>query len=204
MIPPPTRKIACRLTVTYAGFSGESVLLEALYKRGMAQPQIAPNLHAGDGLLMAWHHEPIAPWQTEAWLAEMRRALRPNQYLRMIENRFVTSEVAFVDHGQRGTPASIPSMRRCWATRRCRSGSASTPASSTTAPRSFLAPGIRSAQRVRLITHRVFQPTPDEPLDFEATIEATLLDLQKRFQVRKVLFDPWQMQAVAQRLTRQG
>src|SRR4029077_2525108 len=27
MVPPPTRKIACRLTVTYAGFSGESVLL---------------------------------------------------------------------------------------------------------------------------------------------------------------------------------
>jgi hypothetical protein len=35
MVPPPTRKIACRLTVTYAGFTGESVLLEALYKRGL-------------------------------------------------------------------------------------------------------------------------------------------------------------------------
>jgi hypothetical protein len=28
--------------VTYAGFSAESVLLEELYKRGLAQPQIAP------------------------------------------------------------------------------------------------------------------------------------------------------------------
>jgi hypothetical protein len=45
MVPPPTRKIACRLTVTYAGFSGESVLLEELYKRGLAQPEVAPNLH---------------------------------------------------------------------------------------------------------------------------------------------------------------
>ena len=34
MIPPPTRKIACRLTVTYAGFEGESILLHELYKRG--------------------------------------------------------------------------------------------------------------------------------------------------------------------------
>ena len=93
MIPPPTRKIACRLTVSYAGFSGESVLLETLYKRGLAQPQVGPSLYAGDGMLMAWHHEPIAPWQTESWLAEMRRSLRPNQFLRMIENRFVTSEV---------------------------------------------------------------------------------------------------------------
>jgi len=27
----------------------------------------------GDGLLMAWHHTPLAPWQTEKWLADMRR-----------------------------------------------------------------------------------------------------------------------------------
>ena len=96
MIPPPTRKFSVRLTTTYAGFTGESVLLEELYNRGMAQPEIAPSLYAGDGLLMAWHHKPIAPWQTEDWLNEMRRSLRPNQYLRMIENRFVSSENVFV------------------------------------------------------------------------------------------------------------
>ena len=55
MVPPPTRKIACQLIVTYAGFSGESVLLEELYKRGLAQPEVAPNLRAGDGLLMFWY-----------------------------------------------------------------------------------------------------------------------------------------------------
>lgn len=53
MVPPPTRKIACRLTVTYAGFSGESVLLEELHKRGLAQPLVGTDLYAGDGLLMA-------------------------------------------------------------------------------------------------------------------------------------------------------
>ena len=97
MVPPPTRKIACRLVTTYAGFSGESVLLEELYRRGLKQPQVAPCLYAGDGLLMAWHHQPIAPWQTEKWIADARRSLRPNQFLRMIENQFVTSESSFID-----------------------------------------------------------------------------------------------------------
>ena len=46
---------------------------------------------------MAWHHEPVAFWQTDSWLTDMRRSLRPNQYLRMIENRFVTTESSFVD-----------------------------------------------------------------------------------------------------------
>ena len=39
MMPVPTRKISCRLVTTYAGFEGESELLEELYKRGLAQPQ---------------------------------------------------------------------------------------------------------------------------------------------------------------------
>ena len=40
MVPPPTRKIACRLTVTYAGFEGKSELLQELYERGKAQPEV--------------------------------------------------------------------------------------------------------------------------------------------------------------------
>ena len=80
LVPPPTRKIACRLTTTYAGFENESQLLEELYRRGLQQPLVGTDLHAGDGLLMFWSHAPIAPWQDERWLAEMRRSLRPNAY----------------------------------------------------------------------------------------------------------------------------
>ena len=97
MITSPARKISCRLTTTYAGFSGESVLLEELYKRGTALPEIAPSLRAGDGMLFAWHTLPVAPWQDERWLAEMRRSLRPSAYARMITNEFVSSESRFVD-----------------------------------------------------------------------------------------------------------
>jgi hypothetical protein len=97
MVPPPTRKIGCRLTVTYAGFSSESLLLEELHKRGKSLPQLGKDLYAGDGLLMFWSHEPIAPWQDEAWLASMRNTLRPSAYARMVLNEFASSESAFVD-----------------------------------------------------------------------------------------------------------
>ena len=62
----------------------------------------------------------------------------------------------------------------------------------------------RAAQMVQLCTHRIFQPTPDKPLDFELTIESYLLDLARRFQVRVVRFDPYQMQSTAQRLAKAG
>jgi len=59
-------------------------------------------------------------------------------------------------------------------------------------------------KRARLIWHRVFQPSPKEPLDFEATIETSLLELRERFQVREIKYDPYQLVAVAQRLQRHG
>ena len=203
MIPPPTRKIAARLTVTYAGFSGESHLLEELYKRGMSQPEVAPNLHAGDGILMFWSHEPVAPWQTQAWLADMRRSLRPNQYLRMIENRFVTSESSFIDLaawdacvdpdiGRVVNDRSLP----VWV-----GVDASVKHDST----AICAVAFdRQTQRVRLVAHSVFQPTAKEHMDFETTIEPTLLDLRRRFHVVKVLADPYQMINSIQRLARAG
>ena len=203
LIPPPTRKIACRLTTTYAGFAGESQLLETLYKRGQTQPEVAPGLHAGDGLLMAWHHQPIAPWQSDSWLAEMRRSLRPNQFSRMIENRFVTSESSFISLAAWDScvdPKAIPVLiDRSLPIHIGIDASAKHDSTAIVA-----CSWDRATQRVRLVWHRTFQPSPDDPLDFEASIEGTILDLNKRYRIVKVLFDPWQMLALSQRLAKQG
>jgi phage terminase large subunit-like protein len=203
MVPVPTRKVSCRLVTTYAGFEGESVLLESLYKRGLSQPQVAPSLYAGDGLLMAWHHEPCAPWQDERWLADMRRTLRPNQYLRMVENRFVTSETSFIDMAwwdrcvdSNLTPVAFDRALAIYIGIDASVKHDSTAVVATT--------WDKTAQRCRLVWHNVFQPTPEQPLDFEATIETAVLELRKRFHLRKVLYDPYQMAASAQRLTRAG
>jgi Terminase large subunit, ATPase domain len=203
LIPPPTRKIACRLTTTYAGFENESQLLEELYRRGLQQPLVGTDLYGGDGLLMFWSHVPIAPWQDERWLAEMQRSLRPNAYARMIENCFVSSESTFVDmswYDQCVLPSAAPIMADPDL-----SISVAVDASVKHDSSAIVATSWdKKSQVVRLVFHRIYQPAPDDPLDFEATIEATVLDLRKRFRVRKVLFDPYQMVASAQRLARQG
>jgi phage terminase large subunit-like protein len=203
MVPPPTRKIACRLTTTYAGFEGESELLEELYKRGLAQPQIGNDLHAGDGLLMFWSHVPVAPWQSVEWIEQMRRQLRPNAFLRMIENRFVSTESTFVD------PEWID---RCidpvWSpvisnkTLPVYVGvDASVKKDSTAIAAMFF---DRDVNKVRLVAHRIFQPTNAEPLNFEATVERTIRELCGRFLVRGIYYDPYQLASVAQRLATAG
>jgi phage terminase large subunit-like protein len=201
MVPPPTRKIACRFTVTYAGFQGESELLEELYKRGLAQLLVGPDLHAGDGLLCFWTHSPVAPWQDEAWLAQMRKQLRPNAYLRLIENRFVGSESTFIEMAWWDTcvdadlsPVIADRSLPVWI-----GVDASVKRDST----AIVAVTMKDG-KVRLVAHRIFQPSPDDPLDFENTIETTVKDLHARFRVRGVRYDPYQMQSTAQRLTRAG
>jgi hypothetical protein len=96
MIPVPTRKVSVRLTVTYAGFEGESKLLEDLYRRGLNGEEVAPSLYKQPGLLMYWAHEPVAPWQTQQWVEQMRQQHRPNAFLRHVYNQWVTSESSFI------------------------------------------------------------------------------------------------------------
>jgi len=199
LIPPPTRKIACRLTVTYAGFEGESVLLEELCKRGLEQPEVGPYLNAGNGLLMFWSHEPIAPWQTPQWIEQMRRSLRPNQFLRMIENKFVTTENTFVDL-EWWDACVDPALQPVLADKTIPAWIAVDASTKSDTTAIVAVTFDNKLQKVRLLAHKIFRPTANQPLDFEATIEATIKDYCRRFGVRTVVFDPWQMQAVAQRL----
>jgi hypothetical protein len=60
------------------------------------------------------------------------------------------------------------------------------------------------AQKVRLVAHRMFQPSPSDPLSFDSAIVATVRDLCRRFNVVQCLFDPHQMVAVSQQLQRAG
>ena len=200
---PPTRKIACRLTVSYAGYEGESELLEEIYKRGLKQPCVGDSLYAGDGLLMAWHHKPIAPWQTPEWIEQMRSALRPNAFLRLIENRFVSSESIFIGMDE-WDACTDPNLTPVVADRNLPVWvglDASTKHDSTAI---VAVTWDDKAKRVRMVAHRVFQPTPDRPLDFEATVETTVRDFRARFSVKAIFFDPYQMAATAQRLTAAG
>jgi phage terminase large subunit-like protein len=133
----------------------------------------------------------------------MRRSLRPNQFLRMIENRFVSGEASFVPMAawDRCVNADFGMLAADKATRFYVGVDASTKHDSS----AIVGVTFDKKQQVaRLAFHRIFQPSPEQPLDFEHTIEATLLDLHKRFAIVKILFDPFQMMSSSQRLTKAG
>ncbi len=62
-----------------------------------------------------------------------------------------------------------------------------------------LAQQAESTPEVCLVNHRIFRPE-GETLDFEATIERTLYEWSVKYTICGVLFDPYQMISLAQRV----
>lgn len=205
--PVPTRTNSVQLFSGYAGFQDESDLWERLYKRGLTGEPI-PDLedlpcYRDGNLFMFWSHEPRQPWQTEAYYDRQRASLRPNAFLRMHGNEWVSTEEAFVEIGW-------------WD--RCVDGDHRPLLPTKEIPLTIgIDVGIkhdsaavvachydRQAGKVVLANHRIWQPSPQEPLDIEGTIETHLVSLWENYRVRKVYYDPYQFHRSAQTLTSEG
>jgi phage terminase large subunit-like protein len=203
MVPVPTRRVSVRLTVTYAGFEGESKLLEDLYRSGLKGEEVAPSLYRQPGLLMYWSHDPVAPWQTPAWIAQMRRQLRLNAFLRMVENRFVSGEEAFIPV-EWWDRAATERRLSALVDKRLQVVLGVDAALKRDTAAVVACSWEHSDKRVRLVDHRIFTPTKGETLDLEATLEDTVRTFAGRFRVKEVRYDPWQFQRSAQTLARAG
>jgi hypothetical protein len=55
-----------------------------------------------------------------------------------------------------------------------------------------------------LVAHKIVVPTDGRDIDFEATVEQTILDWKRRYSIVCVRFDPYSMIPSAQRLLREG
>ena len=200
--PTPTRRPSVRMVTSYAGFTGESVLLENLVKRGQAGKEIAKDLYAQPGMIAFISHERIAPWQSEKWLEEARQSTRPSAFMRQYRNEFTSGETGFVDmedYDRCVDPAASPTLKDPHLCVFLGLDGSYQHDSTAVAAVAFDA----KEQKVRLVAHRIFTPTPDEPVDF-ASVEAELLDMRRRFAVQAIFFDPYQLAFLSQRMIELG
>jgi phage terminase large subunit-like protein len=203
MTPVPTRRNSIRIITTYAGFEGESALLRELYLAGVG-PEEHPDgkaerihetlplyLNRQARLLVYWDHEPRMPWQTSAYYATQKATLRPNAYLRLHENRWTSGESAFI------TP-------ELWDANTDAGHRPALPNRAATPLFVGVDAGIKhdnaavvavrwGAGRLELATHKIWRPTPQDPLDLEATVEAFLRELRRQYRVARILADPYQL-----------
>lgn len=112
-LPPALYGQSQRWVETYAGYTGESTLLEQLYAQGvkggrrldlsyedadgyhdLADLEVYANHDAR--LLVLWNTTPRLPWQTEEYYRQEEATLPHNEFRRVHKNEWVTSEEAFI------------------------------------------------------------------------------------------------------------
>lgn len=203
LTPPPTEQDAWILIGTYAGYTGESVLLERLYQEGLSGERIDTDLecYQHGRLFMFWSHTPRQPWQTSEYYAEQRRTLRPNAYLRLHENQWVTGSETFISAQQ--FDGCVDATHQPALERIDRGLFVGVDAGIKNDTAAVVAV-YREGQRIVLAAHRIWRPTAADPLDIEDTIEAYLEDLRRRFRVRRILADPYQLHRSITSLRKRG
>lgn len=106
-LPPLKFGYSQRWIETYAGFSGESELLEQLYQTGVKEGRPleldgAPEkleVFANDTarLFALWNTHPRLPWQTREYYAQEEAMLAPEEFARVHRNEWGSSTEKFID-----------------------------------------------------------------------------------------------------------
>ncbi len=211
----PTRRNSIRIVTTYAGWEGESDLLFELYKAGVGpeehpdgqgariHPTLPLYLAREARLLVLWDHEPRMPWQTPAYYEAQRRALRPATYLRLHENRWTAAEGTFVEAEawdacieRAWGPADADPELQVWAAFDVGVKHDCTALVAVTAD--------PDTGQVVLVRHQLWQPSPEQPIDLESTVERAVRALGEQFRLRAVYADPFQAHRSLTTLRRAG
>lgn len=221
MVPPPSKPNSIRILTGYAGFMGISVLYEEIYNT-IVRPENRIDLgkykntvtgeytdlpvYEYKNSLCYWDHEPRLPTQDAEFYEAARNepGFRYQGYKRIHENMWVESESglemsewdACVDLGielQHKEPEINKNL-----------GIAIGVDASMVKDRAAVVSVFKKDGMLWLGPSRWWQPSKDNPLNFENTIEAYIKELTEKFFVCAVYFDPYQMLSTSQRLEQLG
>lgn len=99
--PPALIGKSFKFIDSYAGFSGESVLLEQLYNTGVVQghridDEIEMYVNENARMFTLWNTTPRLPWQTEPYYRSEEAILTPSEFRRIHRNTWSSASNAFV------------------------------------------------------------------------------------------------------------
>jgi phage terminase large subunit-like protein len=230
LTPTPSRRNSMRWVSTYAGYEGESEILEQLYKLGltgepvpefayMESPDGSPvvRVHKKAGMLFYWDHVGRMPYHQskrgKQEIAKQRYSLPDHQFERLWRNNWAKSkgeikrslwERAIMPDYR---PPSLQPNRGIYlavgvdaGTRRDRAAVQSAFRKEITGP-----DGTKSMRICRGPGRRWDPKDFDgDIINLESTIEAFVKQLYGLFNVRVVVYDPWQMVRIAEEWRKAG
>lgn len=198
MQPIPTEPISFRLMESYAGYKGESNLLEAVWERAKAGQQVHDEYPIyANGRLIAYIDEGVRarrmPWQTPDYYQDAEASSTPNEFARIHLNEWVDAQGAFVEIALWDglVVARVPDEKLTVVL--------GVDASVSGDCSAVVAVGMVNDLPTELETV-IFEPPKKGTLDYSITIEPTIRRMMTQYQVVGVAYDPYQMHDLMTRL----
>jgi len=213
----PGVPVSLRFVSTYAGFEGQSELLWALYDQivlhGEPVPELIDIQHASgeptcwrNGRMFAyWDSAHRMPWQTEDYyLEQLASGMKPNEYARLHENRWTTGSEPFMPISWWDKAAVLPGSLEYDVKNPRRQLPVIIGCDASTKHDSTAIVGIQydyAEDMLYLAFHKIWKPSPTEPMDFEHTLERYILERHNEgFQIAAIVYDPTQLHRSMTRL----
>lgn len=186
-----------RWVETYAGFNGESPLLEQLYLKGVKEgAKIWDDLPAyrNGSMFCLWNEEPRLPWQTPEYYAQEAAVLPDQEFLRVHRNQWASSESKFVpDAWWEACKAELPALKPQQACVMALDAAISDDSFGV-----VIVSGEGDTIHVRYA--HAWIPLKGKILDYDE-IEASIRALLKQFNIIECAYDPFMMHRMAQNLS---
>lgn len=204
-LPPAKFGQSFRWVETYAGYSGESLLLEQLYEMGVRQGENIgaeigfPDLplYRNGRLLVLWNDTPRLPWQTKAYYASEESILSPSEFLRVHRNQWSSAEQEFIEKEM--WEACRAPLRQLTARKPLVFGLDAGVSSDC-----FAIVGVtRIENKVVVVYSKRWIPPRGKKLDF-AEPEKEIRRLAKEHNVLQWAYDEYQLHDMATRLRKEG
>jgi phage terminase large subunit-like protein len=208
-----------RWVETYAGYTGESPILERLYERGLSGERLDLSysdsegyhdladleVYQNSGMLMLWNSVPRLPFQTPEYYKEEEENLIPEEFERVHRNRWIGSVVKFVDKlWWNACLDSLPALDRSQpailAADAAKGGDSTRPADCFA-----LVLVTRHPSKPDTVATRycgIWQAEKGKLLDFEP-IENEIRRICQEFSIVEFTYDPYQLHDMAMRLKRE-
>lgn len=231
LTPLPTRatggrRNSVRFLTGYAGWKEESIIWEQIYKTGKAGECIDEEygiyINKEASTIMYWDEKGRLPEQTEEYYKEqlMQPGMTVNAFQRLHRNRWVDNDegiemndwnacvAAGIKQGWTKELANSPNKNLYLAAAVDASLKKDRASVTTCFKKSIIIPNEHGdplrITKTWLGPRQWWQPSKENILDLEETIEKYLLWLSKNFRLGPVYYDPWQFVRSAQTLYKKG
>ncbi len=208
-IPPTRFGQAIRWVESYAGYIGESPVLEQLYHQGVVEgqphpafPDLPVYVNERAGIFCYWDTEPRMIWQTPEYYAQEALLLTETEFLRIHRNQWVSSESSAI-------PADLWQARYDASLGQIQYHEPCVLAFDLGISHDYTALVAVTRHPARLDSYairavRVWKPRGGEKLDYTLTIEAALREWCSNFNVVAIAYDEYQAHKLAVDLRRDG